>query len=37
MSGESGIATIAKQALDADLSKALWQLSEALTGAKYIL
>jgi NAD(P)-dependent dehydrogenase (short-subunit alcohol dehydrogenase family) len=37
MSGESGIATIAKQALDTELSKALWQLSEALTGAKYHL
>ncbi len=35
MKGPSGRATIAKQALDRDVSEKLWQLSERLTGANY--
>lgn len=33
MTGPSGVASIAKQALDLDISKQLWQTSERLTGA----
>lgn len=35
MRGPSGVATIAKNALDIDISKKLWQLSEELTDATY--
>jgi NAD(P)-dependent dehydrogenase (short-subunit alcohol dehydrogenase family) len=35
MSGPSGIATIAKQTLDTDAAKKLWDISEQLTGASY--
>jgi len=37
MSGPPGIATKAKQALDAGAAKKLWELSEQLTGALYQL
>lgn len=35
MSGPPGIATMAKQTLDTDTAKKLWELSEHLTGAAY--
>ncbi len=37
MSGPPGVATIAKQALDTDAAKKLWELSDQFTGAIYQL